>query len=252
MSKARFSAVLITLNEESNLDACLAALSQVTNDIVIIDGFSIDRTEEIAKSYKANFIQSKWYGYAKTKNLGCQYVQNDWILSIDADEVLSSDLIKTLQNVDPQRGTVYLLDRMTNYCGQWIKHCGWYPDWKPRLFHKEEAQWEGEFVHETLVLAKTSKRVKLDGILEHYSYKTHQEHLERNTKYAKLAAEQWIEEGKKIGRLKRCFAPSFRFFKTFVIRLGILDGKSGYVISKHDAKMARQKIEFYNEIVKSS
>jgi len=249
MSAANFSAVLITLNEEDNLEACLAALSQVTDDIVIIDGDSKDATAEIAKRYQANFIQHKWLGYAKTKNFGHQYAKHDWILSIDADEVLSENLIKSLNTLKPQKGKIYFLDRMTNFCGQWIKHCGWYPDWKVRLFHKSEAQWEGDYVHETLVYDDTCERIKLGGILEHYSYKSHHDHLDRNKKYAKLAAQKWIANEKKIGLLKTWFAPSFRFFKTYILRMGFLDGRAGYIISKHDAILAKTKLEYYRQLV---
>ena len=248
MAKGNFSAVLITLNEEHNLEACLAALSQVVEDIVIIDGHSTDGTEAIAKKYHANFIPSKWLGYAKTKNLGHAHALHDWILSIDADEVLSPDLIQKLQSLNPQKGNVYALDRMTNFCGQWIKYCGWYPDWKVRLFHKEQAQWEGDYVHETLVYDSSCNKIKLEGILEHYSYKSHQDHLDRNAKYAKLAAQEWIAKGKKVSLMKRWFGPAFRFFKTYILRRGILDGSAGYAISKHDAILARRKVEYFDEL----
>ncbi len=248
MARVQFSAVLITLNEEHNLEACLKALSQVTDDIVIIDGDSVDKTADIAKKYQAQFIKHEWLGYAQTKNLGHQYAKHDWILSIDADEVLSSALIKKLQTLRLQKDTVYLLDRMTNFCGQWIKHCGWYPDWKLRLFHKDQARWEGDYVHETLVPDTDCEKIKLDGVLEHYSYKSHQDHLDRNAKYAKLAAKEWVAKGRKIGLLKRWFAPSFRFFKTYILRLGFLDGQAGCVISKHDAILVKRKMEYYDEL----
>jgi len=247
MALTPFSVVLITLNEADNLESCLAALSQVTDDIVIIDGDSTDGTAEIAKRYNANFIQHEWLGYAKTKNLGHLYAKHDWILSIDADEVLSPELVKNLQTLDLEKNKIYFLDRMTNFCGQWIKHCGWYPDWKQRLFHKDQARWEGDYVHETLVFDVSCDKVRLDGILEHYSYKSHQDHLDRNVKYARLAAQEWIANGKQIGFIKKWFAPSFRFFKTYVLRLGFLDGKAGFVISKHDAILVRRKLDFFEE-----
>ena len=229
------SAVIITNNESKNIAKCICAIQKVSQDIVVIDSFSEDDTPEICRELGARVFQKKWAGYAKNKNFGNQQAKNDWILSIDADEILSDELITAIQELSLQKGEVYTLDRLNNFCGQWIKHCGWYPDWKKRIFNRTEVEWKGDYVHEILSFPTTFKVKKLKGVLYHYSYDSLEDHAARLRVYAKLAAEDLQANGKKVTSLKLWASPAIRFIKTYFIKLGILDGKNGLTISLRDA-----------------
>lgn len=160
---------------------------------------------------------------------------------MDADEVLSSELIQSLQNLTPQPGTVYALDRLTDLYGTPIYHSGWYPDWKIRLFHREEVQWKGDFVHETLDVPPHFKVVRLVGKMYHHSYRDADDHLRRIEKYAKLAAQEMHKQGKKADFIKLHLAPPFRFFKTYILKKGYADGAAGRTIAERDAYLVRLK-----------
>lgn len=242
------SAVVITLNEAANIAACLKPLLKVCKDIVVVDAFSSDGTKAIAESLGARVIQSEWMGYSQNKNLGNQAAANDWILSIDADEVLSDDLIRTLQELVPQPQTVYELDRLTNYCGKWIHHSGWYPDWKVRLFDRREVRWQGEFVHETLAVPAGYKIIRVSGKLLHYSYKTREDHLLRVDRYAALGAKDLFAQGKRATFFKLWLSPLFRFLRTFLINRAFLDGKEGLAISMSGARLVRRKYSLLREM----
>ena len=200
---------------------------QLVAEIIVLDSDSTDGTQEIAEQYGVKVIPTEWQGYAKTKNYGNSLCTHDWILSIDADEVLSSELIESIYQLTLEENTVYTLDRIANFCGKWIRHSGWYPDWKPRLFNRKHVFWEGDFVHETLQIPSEFRVQRLYGKLYHYSYKDLDDHLERTKKYARLAAEAMQAEGKKIHPLKRLLGPAVRFIRTFIIKRGFLDGKAG-------------------------
>jgi len=243
-----FSVVIITLNEASNIEACLKPLLQVSDDIVVVDAHSADGTPALAEALGARVIQSAWMGYSQNKNLGNQAALNDWILSIDADEVLSDELVRTLQNLTPQPNTVYELDRFTNYCGKWIRHSGWYPEWKVRLFDRRRVQWQGDYVHETLAVPAGFKIVRVRGKLLHYSYKTREDHLEREDRYAALSAKELFARGKKTTFFKLWVYPLFRFVRTYFFRLGFLDGKEGWAIALSGARLVRKKYLFLMEM----
>ena len=235
------SIVVITRNEADNIERCLNALRQVSDDIVVVDAFSEDGTPDLARELGARVIQKTWEGYSQNKNFGNQQARHDWILSIDADEALSEELIRTLQQHCPEPKTVYELDRLTNFCGKWIYHSGWYPEWKPRLFDRRAVSWQGDFVHETLDIPPGFRRVRLKGKLLHYSYKNDKDHLQRLEHYAALAAQDLYARGKRSTLLKRWFAPVWRFLRTYIFQLGFLDGKAGWKISARGAWMVWRK-----------
>ena len=227
----KISAVIITKNEERNLGRCLNSLEGVADEIVIIDSFSTDKTPEIALEAGARYFTQEWLGYSATKNLANETAQYPYILSLDADEALSPELRESiLQQKDKLEGC-YRFNRLTNYCGKWIRHSGWYPDTKIRLFPKGKAHWVGEFVHETLETETGLQQVHLSGDLYHYSYYQIREHIERANRYSDLAAQKIHASGKK-GLLFKCLVNAyFRFWKHFLLKRGILDGYFGFVIS---------------------
>ncbi len=246
------SAIVISHNAADTIGPCVEALRKVCEEVLVLDTNSTDGTIEICEKLGAKVVQVEWFGFSKTKNIGNKMAAHDWILSIDSDEVLSDELIASLRNLEPQPGHVYALDRLTSYCGQWIRHSGWYPDWKVRLFHRKHVEWQGDFVHETLSIPADFQEVRLSGKLFHYSYKDSDDHLRRIEKYARLAAEEQFAKGKKANFVKRWLSPPARFFKTYFLKLGLLDGRAGWVISWRNAKMVRLRYRILDGLWKQS
>ncbi len=224
------AAVIITHNEASNIARCLKALQGIASEILVVDSHSTDGTVDICEKMGVHTISREWQGYAKTKNFANEQVDAEWILSIDADEVLSDELRQSIKQLRPQRGTVYALDRINNFCGQWIRHGNWYPDWKPRLFHKQDCYWVGDFVHEKLKYPPGTTTSKLPGKLYHYTYHSLDDHWQRLEHYAQLAAEEMHQKGRNSNLLLVFLSATVRFVKAMVLRAGFLDGKNGWII----------------------
>lgn len=164
------SVVIITYNEEKNIRRCLQSISLITDDIVVVDSFSTDKTEEICKEFNVHFIKREFKGYSEQKNFANKQAKNDFIFSIDADEAISDELAKNIQAItDNLAGDVFWINRKTNYCGKWIRHCGWYPDRKERLWNRHLGQWQGQ-IHEKPQFPETVRHRWLNGDLLHYSY----------------------------------------------------------------------------------
>lgn len=244
----QFSAVVISHNEARTIGNCVEALRKVCDEVVVLDSQSTDGTIGICEKLGAKVVQQDWLGYSQTKNLGNQMASNDWILSIDSDEVLSDELIETLKNLKPETTKVYALDRITEYEGKWVRHSGWYPEWKVRLFDRREVMWQGDFVHETLHIPADYQVVRLKGKLFHYSFKDADDHLRRLEKYARLGAEEQFAAGKKVTFLKRYFSPAFRFIRGFLLKKGFLDGKIGWQICSREAAMVRRRYQILDEL----
>ncbi len=242
----KITAAIITYNEERNIDRCLSSLKKIADEIIVLDSNSTDRTKEICLSHNVKFVSRKWEGYSKSKNYLNKLATCEYILSIDADESIDSDLEKEILSLKKgSKPSVYSVNRITNYCGKWIKYSGWYPDVKLRLFPKEGSFWEGEFVHEKLVPPKGLNVIKLNGHLLHYSYYTHREHRERADKYSKLTAEKMNESGKKTHIFKPALSGLVRFISMFIIKRGFLDGFMGLKIA---IISARSNVFKYKEL----
>ncbi len=230
----KLSAVIITFNEESNIGRCIDSLIPVVDEIIIVDSYSTDKTTEIIKSKELTFFQLTWPGYSEAKNYGNSKTTGDFILSIDADEELSPMLqqsILDLKKGNSQHDDAYFINRITNYCGKWIHHCGWYPEYKIRIFKKEGIHWTGT-VHEELNLDKKKNIQKLKGDLYHYSYPTIESHLKKTLLYTKLTAEGRYRSGKNYNLVWHgVFKPITIFFKKFILQRGFLDGYYGFLIS---------------------
>jgi len=229
----KISAVIITKNEERNIERCLESLEGITDEIIVVDSFSTDSTEDICKKYNVKFVQQEFVDYSISKNYGNSLSSFPFILSLDADEEVSVELKKSILDVKADlKADGYHFNRKTNYCGQWINHCGWYPDTKLRLFRKTKASWKGK-VHETLELEGSSKFLK--GDILHYSFTSIEGHVKKLNKYAEMAALELFERQKKASVIKIAFAPPFEFFKKYFIQRGFLDGFYGFVICKMSA-----------------
>lgn len=226
----KISAVIITFNEERNIERCLRSLEGVVDEIIVVDSFSTDNTAAICKSFNAIFYERKWDDFSTTKNFGNEKAINDWVLSLDADEALSEELKSSILEIKRMSlEGCYSFNRLTNYCGHWIRHSGWYPDTKKRLFNRKACMWQGT-VHETLACTN-EKNFFLKGDILHYSYYSIKDHLKQTERYSTTAAQQLFDAGKRANILKIVVSPVFKFIKTYFLNLGFLDGKSGIIIS---------------------
>ncbi|MBU0763664.1 MAG: glycosyltransferase family 2 protein [Bacteroidetes bacterium] len=226
------SVVIITYNEERNIRRCLDSVRDISDDIVVVDSFSTDRTEEICREYGVRFFQRAFDGYIEQKNYADSLTANDWILSVDADECLSEKLCDSIRATQKNfRCDAYIMNRMTCYCGKWIRHGDWYPDRKLRLWKKTKGKWGGFKIHEKVELDADACTGYLKGDLLHYSYYTVSDHVSQANRFTDVMAESRYMKGKKAGFSRILLRPFWKFIKSFVIRLGFLDGHYGFVIS---------------------
>jgi len=225
------SGVIITFNEEKNIERCLISLKEVCDEIIVVDSYSTDGTEQICLQHKVRFIKNSFSGHIEQKNFAMSQASNDIILSLDADEALSKKLKASILEAKENWGfEAYSFNRFTNYCGQWIKHSGWYPDSKTRIWNRTKGKWGGTNPHDRVELDGQTQVRKLKGDLLHYSYYTMGEHVLRSAKYAKIAAIAMHNQGKKASIIKMISSTTFRFIKDYFFRLGFLDGFYGLMI----------------------
>ena len=231
MNPIKLSVVIITFNEEKNIRRCLQSLEGVADEIIVIDSHSTDNTEQICKEYQVRFYKKKWKGYSIAKNYGNSNAKYEYILSVDADEVLSDELRISLltckRNVEYD---AYELNRLTNYCGKWIRHCGWYPEYRIRFWARDTAKWQG-ILHESLKFNKKIKLGKLEGDLLHYSFNSISDHLDKVDLFSEVAADEAVNAGFKVNLFYHIILnPLFTFVNKYIFKLGFLDGFYGVVI----------------------
>jgi glycosyltransferase involved in cell wall biosynthesis len=227
----KITTVIITLNEGRNIERCIRSVLPVTDEVVVVDSGSTDRTADICRQYEVVFVQRGWQGYAAAKNYGNSLASHDYILSIDADEELSEELAQSILSHKQHLQGLYSFNRLTNYCGRWIRHCGWYPDEKIRLFDRRNARWEGGYVHEALVADQQIPRTKLAGDLYHYSFQSISDHVEKIHSYSTLAAKK-MHDGRRRSSLVNLLAgPPIVFLQKYLFQQGWRDGFEGFVIS---------------------
>ncbi len=250
----QLSIVIITYNEERNIGRALDSVQGLTDDIVVIDSFSDDATEEICKKYPTRFFTREWQGYSNTKNFGNSVAKHDWVLSIDADEALSERLfqsIKAMINERPlEHNEVFSFNRLTNYCGKWIRHCGWYPDRKIRIWNKHYGSWSGD-IHETIQFSGPVKNTFLQGDLYHYSYYTIHDHIRQVNHYTNISAESLFQQGKKANFFQLHCGSMVKFIKDYLFRLGFLDGLEGYAICRISAQAVFIKYIKLNQLYRA-
>ncbi|MHC1777185.1 MAG: glycosyltransferase family 2 protein [Lentimicrobium sp.] len=235
---AQLSVVIITLNEERNIDRCLQSVEGIADDVVVVDSGSTDRTKAICMEHGARFISHAWLGFAKTKNYANAQAKYPLILSLDADEALSDRLKASILafKAGESGKTAFSMNRLTNYCGKWIKHCGWYPDTKIRLFNRDHARWTGKVIHEKLTTDPDIEIEHLEGDLLHFSYYSIAGHIAQANRFTDLTAEEAFREGKKSGMIQILFKPPVKFIRDYFLKLGFLDGYYGFIICRISAQ----------------
>lgn len=251
-SSRPITAVIITYNESENIADCIKSLKDIVKEVIVIDANSVDETIDIAKGLGAKVFTKDWTTYGDQKNFGSDQASFDWVLSIDADERVDVDLKEELLNLELQENYLYSINVKTNYLGKWIRYCGWYPSYKKRLYNKSAVRWNSDLVHEALITQGDHKHSKLQGNLLHYSYPTIERHHQKIERYAKLTAQKWMQQKKAPSILKKIFGPSFRFIKTYILRLGILDGKEGFMISKMSFLLVKEQLRYFKQIKQRS
>jgi len=226
----KLSVAIITKNEEKNIERCIKSVLWA-DEIVIVDSGSTDKTLEICRKYKCKIIETEWLGFGKTKQLAVNSASNNWILSLDADEVvtekLKNEIIQILEkNLNK---FIYKIKFNTFYLGKLIKYSGWQNEFHTRLFDKQFANYNDNPVHEFIITDLPRKRLFYP--IYHYSYPTLQAHLFKMTNYSTLGAENLYNKNKKISIFSAVLRGFFKFIKMYFIQLGFLDGKNGLILS---------------------
>ena len=221
----KISATIITFNEEANIEKCLKSLSWI-DEIVVVDSFSTDKTVEICEKYNCKVIQTEWKGFGITKKYAVDSASNDWILSIDADEEVTTQLREKIKNIliDPEY-FAYKIKRRSHYLGKEIKHCGWDRDFPLRLFNRQFANFNNKDVHESVVMG--GKKGRIHEAFFHYTYPTISSHIAKMNRYTDLAASN---SDKNYSLLASIFFGINKFLKMYFLQKGFLDGKTGFVL----------------------
>jgi glycosyltransferase involved in cell wall biosynthesis len=220
------SATLITFNEERNIAEALQSVSWA-DEIVVVDSGSSDATLDICRRFTDKIFHRNWTGYVDQKNCAVERARNDWIISLDADERLSSELQVEIQDL-ARKGfgkTGYKISRVVFFMGRWIRHGDWYPDYQLRLFDRRRGRWKGGRVHESV---KTIEKPEfLKGEIYHYTYRNLSEYLQRLETYSTLAALDYEERGRRATFIGLLGNPIAAFFKAYLLKRGFLDATPG-------------------------
>jgi glycosyltransferase involved in cell wall biosynthesis len=226
------SVILITRNEEVNLEDCLASLEGIAQQIVVVDTNSADRTLEIAQKYGALIAQpTDWPGFGPQKNRALELATGDWVLSLDADERLTPALRSEILTAIHHNAHVdcFAIPRLSWYCGRFIRHSGWSPDYVDRLFKRGSAHFSDDLVHERLIPQGQVARLKTP--LLHFSFMNFSQVLQKLDRYSTASAEQAFAKGKTSSPLKAVLHGIWAFLRTYVIRTGFLDGAQGFALA---------------------
>lgn len=224
------SATVITRNEADNIEDCLRSLEWV-DEIIVVDQFSTDGTADIARGLGAQVFEEPWKGFAQQKNSAIEKASGRWILSIDADERLTTQLRREIEEVVSCETNIngYYIARRNYFCGRWIRHGGWYPDYNLRFFRKGFGQFQERMVHEKVMVEGAVGYLK--NALEHYTYNSVSEYIVRMEKYSTLAAMEIRKEGRWSRWHNLSLRPLFTFLNIYLLRMGFLDGSKGFFLA---------------------
>ncbi|HXC04536.1 MAG TPA: glycosyltransferase family 2 protein [Bacteroidia bacterium] len=231
------SVVIITFNEEKNIGRCLDSVQGIAEDIVVIDSFSTDATRAICLEKGARFVEHAFEGHIEQKNWAITQARFPHILSLDADEALDDTLRQSILEVKKNwNRDGYRMNRLTNYCGQWIRHCGWYPDTKLRLWDSRKGSWTGINPHDEFKLNASHAALGfLKGDILHYSYYSREDHYRQVNYFTDILAREYDKKGRTGAWYKLILNPAAKFLGDYFLKLGLLDGKAGFSISRISA-----------------
>jgi glycosyltransferase involved in cell wall biosynthesis len=218
---------VIALNQEANIGPCLESV-RFADEIVVVDTGSADRTMELARVYTDRVLDAPWEGFGRTKNYALEQARGEWVFSLDTDErvplALQAEILAVVRGDGPLDG--YRVPRKNYFCGRWIRHLGWYPDYTLRLFRRDRGRFREREVHEEVVVAGSVGTLKTP--LEHYSYRSVSEYVARMDRYARLAAQELAKAGRRPWPGELVYRPVCAFFHLYFIRRGFLEGATGY------------------------
>jgi glycosyltransferase involved in cell wall biosynthesis len=227
----KLTVTVITRDEQDNIEEALRSVSWA-DEIIVVDSHSTDETVAIARRLATRVETRDWRGYSEQKNYAASLASHDWILSLDADERVTPALAREIQAVmergPQQRG--YRISRVTWYLGRWLLGTDWYPDYQLRLYDRRAGRWNGRRVHESFELSDGAAG-RLRHHLEHYAYRNVSDHISSIDHYTTLAAEQWLEEGRRTNLLELAVHPPAAFLRNFLIRRGVTNGIAGFLVS---------------------
>ncbi len=229
----KLSVAIITFNEEKNIERCLTSVLPVADEIVVVDSFSTDATEEICKRFNVRFFKEKFRGHIEQKNYAMDLTENDFVLSLDADEELSPELSKSIISAKEKfSDDAYQFNRLSSYCGKFIYHGTWYPDTKIRLWNKNKGKWGGENPHDKVIMSKNASINNLHGDLKHYTYHTITDHITQMNKFSDIAAMESFKKGKEASIILHLILnPFYAFVKSYLLKRGFLDGLAGFQVA---------------------
>jgi glycosyltransferase involved in cell wall biosynthesis len=234
------SVAIIASNEEDNLPRCLESLGDIAAETILVHNDCTDRTVEIAKQFNAECHEQKWLGFCEQTKVAISKTSKDWILHIDADEVLSSPLRQSIVDLlvgdPPAEVDGFTCSRLSRFMGKWIRHGDWYPDTKLRLARANKVQCHGGRDHHRLVVDGTTQ--KLQGDLLHYSYPTLATFVKKTIYFSDIYLQRQLADGKKWKASNAVLRPIWRFFRAYFLRRGFLDGFPGFFIAAATAYMA--------------
>ncbi|OON68104.1 glycosyltransferase family 2 protein [Hymenobacter sp. CRA2] len=232
MPSVPLSVVIITFNEEANIGRCLAALGGVADDVVVVDSGSTDRTVSICQEQGVRVVHHAFAGYVAQKNFATAQARFEHVLQLDADEVLTDELRTEINQLKANwQHAGYTLPRLTNYCGHWVRHGGWYPDRKLRLYDRHLGAWQGQLLHERYDVQPDQTVGHLRADLLHYSYPTIESHVQQLNKFTSIGAEELAARGKRAGWVQLTLKPVWKFWHLYLLRGGVLDGFAGLCIA---------------------
>lgn len=239
----QISAVIITNNEEENIEDAIRSLDWA-DEVLVVDSESTDRTCDLARALGARVITNPWPGFSNQKQLGVDNAVNDWIFSLDADERVSRELRSEIESIRLNGSSVdgYRIPRLSFYAGRAIRHGGWYPDHQLRLFDRNKGKWNGAVIHESVKMADEERVTTMRGDILHYTINSVDEHNRMIAeRYAPLGAQKMYDEGRRTSPVKAVFSAWFAFTRAYFLKLGFLDGYAGFCIAYFSAHHALMK-----------
>jgi glycosyltransferase involved in cell wall biosynthesis len=235
----KITATIITFNEAANIRAACESVAWA-NEILVVDSESTDKTREIAEECGARVIARPWPGFAAQKQFAADEAKHDWIFSLDADERVSDELRKSIEDLlytnEERLADGYRIARRSFYMNRWIRGGGWYPDYQLRLYRKERGRWQGAYIHESVKMDKGARVEILAGDIHHYSGEDAAHHHRMiGERYAPLSARQMFESGRRTSLLRIITASPLAFIRSYILKGGFRDGLAGYAIARFAA-----------------
>ncbi len=230
-TSAAVSAIVVCFNEEDRIGDCLESL-RWCGEIVVVDSFSTDRTPEICRRYTDRFIQRKWAGYRDQKAFAHSQAARDWVLLVDSDERVTAELreeILAALKRDDGAYAAYAIPRLVCYLGRWWWRGGWYPDYDVRLFRRDRATWGGLDPHEKILIDGRVRRLRHP--LHHYSYRSIEDHLQRINRFTSISSLELKNAGRRWRLSDALLRPTVRFFQSYVLKRGFMEGFAGFYVA---------------------